>query len=158
MRVTLVRPPMNKAFLREPDQTDSLCPGCQSVGQTVGPQTLNAHLPPEVRRTLAESAYFCPNSRCRVVYYDDFAGIVTREVMQGPISAKDADAPLCACFGVMRSEIESDVENGVVTRTRAAVLKAQSDQAKCATMAPNGRTCVPELQGHYIRCKQQTGG
>ena len=149
---------MNKAFLREPEQTDSRCPGCQSVGHAVGPETLNARLAAEVRRTLAESGYFCPNGRCHVVYYDDFASVVKRDSVTGPIPIKDADAPLCACFGVTRSDIEADVEEGVVTRTRAAVLKAQSDQAQCATLAPNGRTCVPEVQGHYIRCKQRAGG
>ena len=149
---------MNKAFLREPEQIDSRCPGCQSVGHAVGPETLNARLAADVRRTLAESGYFCPNGRCHVVYYDDFASVVKRDSVTGPIPIKDADAPLCACFGVTRSDIEADVEEGVVTRTRAAVLKAQSDQAQCSTLAPNGRTCVPEVQGHYIRCKQRAGG
>ena len=145
---------MNKAFLREPEQADARCPGCQSVGQVVGPQTLNAQLTPVVRKTLAESGYFCSNVRCEVVYYDDFAGAVSRQAFQQAIPLKDADAPLCACFGVMRSDIEEDVEEGGVTRTRAAVLKAQSDEARCATQAPNGRTCAPELQRYYLRCKQ----
>ncbi len=145
---------MNKAFLREPEQTDARCPGCQSVGQAVGPQTLNAQLSLATRQTLAESGYFCPNDRCDVVYYDDFAGAISRPAFPQPIPLKDADAPLCACFGVMRSDIEADVEAGGVTRTRAAVLKAQSDEARCATQAPNGRTCAPELQRYYLRCKQ----
>ena len=149
---------MNKAFLREPEQVDSRCPGCQSVGHAVGPGTLNARLAADVRRTLAESGYFCPNTRCQVVYYDDFASVVKRDSVPGLIPIKDADAPLCACFGVTRSDVEADVEEGVVTRTRAAVLKAQSDQARCGTLAPNGRTCVPEVQGHYMRCKQRAGG
>ena len=149
---------MNKAFLREPEQSDSRCPGCQSVGHAVGPETLQARLPAEVRRTLAESAYFCPNGRCPIVYYDDFASVVKREIIPGPIPIKDADAALCACFGVTRADIEADVEEGIVKRTRAAVLQAQSDQAQCTKLAPNGRTCVPEVQGHYIRCKQRAGG
>jgi hypothetical protein len=149
---------MNKAFLREPEQIDSRCPGCQSVGQAVGPATLDARLSADARRALADSAYFCPNGRCQVVYYDDFASIVTRDAFPEPIPINDADAPLCSCFGVTRSDIEADVEEGVVSRTRTAVLKAQSDQAKCAILAPNGRSCVPEVQGHYIRCKQRATG
>ncbi len=148
---------MNKAFLREPEQSDSRCPACESVGHFVGPLTLNARLPPDVRRKLAESAYFCPNGRCAVVYYDDFASVVKRDLVTGPIPTKDIDAPLCACFGVTRADIEADVEQGVVTRTRAAVLQAQSDAAHCATLAPNGRTCAPELQGYLMRCRQRIG-
>jgi hypothetical protein len=149
---------MNKAFIREPDQTDSRCPRCDSLGHSVGPQTLNARLSAEARRGLAESAYFCPASQCDVVYYDDFAGVVMRSSVPGPIPIKDLDAPLCGCFGLTREEIEQDVAEGGVARTRAGVLKAQSDEARCATLAPNGRTCVPEVQGYYLRCKKQAGG
>ena len=138
---------MNKAFLREPDQVDARCPRCQSVGHAVGPQTLNARLPAEARNRLADSAYFCPDDRCDVVYYDDFESVVLRSVIAGPIPIKDYDAPLCACFGLTREEIEQDVAEGGVARTRAAVQRAQSSDARCATMAPNGRSCVAEVQG-----------
>jgi hypothetical protein len=146
---------MNKAFIREPDQVDSRCPRCDSLGHPVGPQTLDARLAVDVRRVLSERAYFCPDGQCDVVYYDDFGGMVKRASVPGPIPIKDADAPLCACFGLTREEIERDVEEGVVTRTRTAVLRAQSDEARCTTLAPNGRTCVPEVQGHYLKCKQR---
>jgi hypothetical protein len=108
---------MNKAFVREPDDVASRCPKCQSLGQPVGPQTLNAQLAPDVRRSLAESACFCPSEQCDVVYFDDFAGVVTRDAFDHPISVKDADAPLCSCFGLMREDIEDDVAEGVVVRT-----------------------------------------
>ena len=146
---------MNKAFTREPDQVDSRCPRCDSSGHSVGPQTLAAHLKEDVRKVLAESAYFCPDSRCPVVYYDDFGAVVTRDSVLGPIPIKDVDAPLCACFGLTREEIELDIDEGGVARTRAAVLRAQSDEARCATLAPNGRTCVPEVQGYFLKCKQR---
>lgn len=145
---------MNKAFLREPDQVDSRCPRCDSAGHPVGPQTLNARLSPDVRKVLAERAYFCPDMQCPVVYYDDFGGMVKRDSVPGPIPIKDADAPLCACFGVTREDIEQDLEEGGVVRTRAAVLRAQSSEARCVTQAPNGRSCVPEVQGYYLKRKQ----
>ena len=146
---------MNKAFLREPDQVDSRCPRCDAAGHPVGPQTLNARLSADARRVLAETAYFCPDSHCDVVYYDDFGSVVLRSAVPGPIPIKDGDAPLCACFGFTREEIELAVEEGGVARTRAAVQRAQSGEARCATMAPNGRPCVPELQGCYFKCKQR---
>ena len=146
---------MNKAFIREPDQVDSRCPRCDAMGHPVGPLTLAARLAADVRRVLAERAYFCPDCQCDVVYYDDFGGVVKRASVPGLIPIKDADAPLCACFGLTRDDIERDVEEGVVTRTRAAVLRAQSDEARCTTLAPNGRTCIPEVQGYYLKCKQR---
>ena len=146
---------MNKAFVREPDQVDSRCPRCDSQGHAVGPQTLAVWLSPDQRKVLAERAYFCANSQCPVVYYDDFAGIVDRAVLQGPIPVKDLDAPLCACFGLTREDVELDIDEGGVSRTKAAVLRAQSDEARCATQAPNGRTCVPEVQGYYLKCRKR---
>lgn len=146
---------MNKAFVREPDETTSRCPKCQNIGQPVGPQTLSAQLTPELRRRLAESASFCPSAQCDVVYFDDFSGVVTRESLTRLIPIKDADAPLCSCFGLKRDDIEVDVAEGVVIRTKAAILKAQSSEARCTTLAPNGRSCVAEVQGYFLKCKQR---
>ena len=146
---------MNKAFMREPDEATSRCPSCQTIGQPVGPQTLNAQLKPELRRRLAESASFCPNGQCDVVYFDDFSGVVTRESFSDLIAIKDADAPICSCFGFKRDDIEEDIAEGVVTRTKAAILKAQSGEARCTTLAPNGRSCISDVQGYFLKCKQR---
>lgn len=146
---------MNKAFMREPDQVDRRCPRCDSPGHPVGPETLAAWLTAEARKLLAESAYFCPDERCSVVYYDDFGGVVGRAFVTRPIPIKDVDAPLCACFGLTREEIELDLEEGGVTRTRAVVLRARTDEARCTTLAPNGRPCVAEVQGYYLKCQQR---
>ena len=56
---------------------------------------------------------------------------------------KDPAAPLCACFGLTRAEIEQDVREGVVTRTKAALGKANSPQARCSERAANGRPARP---------------
>lgn len=147
--------PMNKAFLREPDQVDSRCPACDSVGQSVGPQTLESFLPAELRRRFAETASFCRTETCPVVYFDEFGARVDRAELSRPLPLKDADAPLCGCFGLMRDDVETDIREGVVTRTKAVVLKSQSDAARCTTQAPNGRSCLAEVQGYFVRCQQR---
>lgn len=144
---------MNKAFLREPDQADSRCPVCDAVGQSVGPQTLAAQLSDELRRRFANSAAFCRSETCPVVYFDDYGATVRREEILHAIPLKDVDAPLCGCFGLTRDDVEQDVAEGVVTRTKAVVLKAESAEARCSTHAPNGRPCLAEVQGYYLRCK-----
>ena len=146
---------MNKAFVREPDEFPSSCPSCQTKGQPVGPETLDAQLSAEVRRGLAESAYFCSNSFCAVVYFDDFGAIVDRSAFAHLVPVKDPEAPICSCFGLSRVDIELDVEEGVVTRTKAAIGKAQSSEARCASKAPNGRSCVQDLQCYYIKHKMR---
>jgi hypothetical protein len=146
---------MNKAFVREPDEFPSRCPCCQSTGQPVGPETLNAQLSVDVRSGLAESAYFCPDGICDVVYFDDYSAVVTRSEFKHLIPIKDAEAPICSCFGLKREDIELDVDEGCVTRTKAAVQRAQSTEARCTSKAPNGRSCVHELQCYYLRYKQR---
>lgn len=146
---------MNKAFVREPDDFPTRCPACQSQGIAVGPETLDAQLTFDVRRTLAESAYFCADHFCDVVYYDDYSAVVNRSDFDHLIPIKDEEAPICGCFGLKRSDIELDVEEGGVTRTKAAIQKAQSNEARCVSKSPSGRSCVQELQTYYIKHKQR---
>lgn len=147
---------MNKAFLREPDQAESRCPACGSVGQNIGPHTLAAQLPEELRRRFAETAAFCRSENCPVVYFDDFGARVERTEIGHPIPIKDVEAPLCGCFGLTRDDIEQDIAEGVVTRTKAVVLKAQSADARCSTLAPNGQPCLADVQGYFVRCKNRS--
>lgn len=147
---------MNKAFMREPDEFPSRCPSCQSIGQPVGPETLNSQLPIDTRRSLSETAYFCPDSQCDVVYFDDYSAVVTRREFHGVIAIKDAEAPLCSCFGLKRDDVELDIANAEVFRTKAAILKAQSSDARCTTQAPNGRSCVQEIQRYFLKLKQES--
>ena len=146
---------MNKAFVREPDEFPTRCPGCQTKGQPVGPETLDAQLSFDVRRTLAESAYFCADNFCDVVYFDDYSAVVNRSEFDHLIPIKDPEAPICGCFGLKRADIELDVEEGGVTRTKAAIQKAQSGEARCVSKSPSGKSCVQDLQCYYIKHKQR---
>lgn len=146
---------MNKAFVREADEGPSRCPECRSVGTPVLSVTLAAHLPEAVRLRIAETADFCSDPHCPVVYFDDFGSVVRRDIFPGPIAGKDLDAVLCSCFGLTREDVDLDIAEGSVMRTRAAVEKAQSPEARCQTCAPSGRSCLAAVQGYYY---QQIGG
>jgi hypothetical protein len=149
---------MNKAFVREIEDGPSRCPKCGSVGLPVGDETLTAWLPAAERRQFTQTAAFCPAAQCAVVYFDDFGTVVTRDAITVPIPVKDLDAPLCSCFGLTREEIERDVAEGVVTRTKAAVLQAQSPEARCRTRAPHGQSCLAAVQGYYLQCRNTAAG
>ena len=69
-----------------------------------------------------------------------------------PVYPKDADAPICACFGLTRQDIERDVQEGVVTRVKAILAKANSAEAR-TRMAANGCSCVPYVQKYYMQCR-----
>src|SRR5262245_51487699 len=110
---------MNKAFVREPEDTGQrFCPRCGSLGTGVRGETLDAQLTEENRRLLGDEAWFCPFGRCDVVYFDDFDRVVDRQVFGQPVYPKDPSAPICSCFGLTLDDIEADVQEGGVRRVK----------------------------------------
>jgi hypothetical protein len=142
---------MNKAFVREPDVTAEYCPRCGSAGDSVGEITLAAQLTEQQRRNLAIPANFCPIPSCEVAYFDAFERFVLAADLTRPVYPKNADAPICACFGLTCDDIDQDIAEGGVTRVRAAIAKAKSAEACCAQRAPNGRPCVALVQRYYMQ-------
>ncbi len=148
---------MNKAFVREPDDNGQLsCPACGSLGVPVVRETWQAHVRPEAMTGLAEGAFFCPFARCEVVYFDMFERRVTTDMMQAGVYPKDPAAPICACFGLTREDVEADVHEGTVTRVRALLAKAASPDAHCRTLAADGQSCAKEVQRYFM--KLRSGG
>ena len=75
-----------------------------------------------------------------------------------PVYPKNPAAPLCACFGLTREDVEEDIREAGVTRTRVCVEKAKSAEARCAVASPSGQSCVAEVQRYYMRLRSQAGG
>ena len=146
---------MNKAFVREPDSDVDYCPRCGSPGQVVSGEVLANFLSPDKRQTLVEPANFCPSPRCEVVYFDAFERAVLTKDLEKLVYPKDPDAPLCACFGLTRRDVERDVAEGVVTRVRAVIEKSKSPDAQCAQLAANGQSCTAYVQKCYIECRTE---
>jgi len=148
---------MNKAFVREPEQTGDYCPRCGSQGKAVGVEVLKSYLTDQQRRGLAEPVNFCPSPKCGVAYFDGMERVVMASELACPVYPKDPTAPICACFGLTRHDIEQDVAEGVVTRTKAVLEKAKSTQARCAQMAANGEPCIAYVQKYYMECRKRKG-
>ena len=144
---------MNKAFVREPDQTVDYCPRCGSKGEPVGDVTLKTHLSDEQRSRISNPAAFCPSPKCRVAYFDAFERVILAADLPRPVYPKDPNAPLCACFGVTRAEIEADVREGVVTCTKKVLENAKSAEARCSALAANGQSCEAYVQKYYLQCR-----
>lgn len=146
---------MNKAFVREPDDTgERRCPRCGSLGESVGPETLAAQLRPEGLQAVSESAWFCPFARCEVAYFDALERFVSVDLLRAPAYPKDPTAPLCRCFNFGIDDVEQDLREGGVTRVKALVQRAKSAEARCATMAPNGRSCIGEVQRYFLKRRE----
>ena len=115
--------------------------------------TLKTHLSDEQRSRITDPAAFCPSPKCRVAYFDSFERVILAADLERPVYPKDPNAPMCACFGLTRADIEQDVQEGVVTRTKAALEKAKSPEARCSEMAANGQPCIAYVQKYYMQCR-----
>lgn len=145
---------MNKAFVREPDSSAPVrCPRCGSQGTSVGAVTLDAWLSPESRRMMPDTANFCPFQRCEVVYFDHFERVITVDEIDRRVYPKHPSAPICGCFGFSLDDIEADLADGGVARTKAIVARSKSAEAHCLTAAVDGRCCAAEVQRNYMRMK-----
>ena len=146
---------MNKAFIREPDDTGELhCPACGSLGVAVQRATWEAHIRRGATEGLADSAFFCPFARCDVVYFDMFERRVTTDALSHGVYPKDPQAPICGCFGLTAEDVEADIREGAPMRVRQVVARAKSDEAHCRTMSPSGQSCVAEVQRYYMKLRQ----
>ncbi len=147
---------MNKAFVKEQDSTEGRCPRCGSPGTAVFQATLQQHLAHAALENLTDSAFFCAQPRCPVVYFDLFDRVVEESAVKTPVYPKDPAAPLCACFGLTCDDVEQDIREGVVTRTRACVERAKSPAARCGTASPSGQSCTAEVQRYYMKRRAES--
>lgn len=149
---------MNKAFVREPDDTGEYCPRCGSKGEPVGSVTLQAHVPEAQWGRIAKAANFCPSAQCPVAYFDNFERVILAAELLRPVYPKDPEAPICACFGLTRAEIEEDARRGEVARVKTVLERARSPEARCVERAVNGRPCIAFVQKYYLQCLQGNAG
>ncbi len=144
---------MNKAFIREADATDVLCPQCGAAGTGVPRVTIDSLVPADARRVLATTAYFCATPRCPVAYFDAFEAVVLVDRLAKPVYPKDPVAPLCPCFGLTSEDVAADAADSVPRRIRDLLARSKTSDAHCETASPTGRNCLPEVQRYYFRLR-----
>jgi hypothetical protein len=148
---------MNKAFVREPeDDGRAYCPRCGNLGLPVERGPLDTHIRPESRAKMQDDAWFCGFSRCDVAYFNLFDAVVSMDELNAPVYPYDANAPICACFGLTYNDVEADVRDDQPTRIRDLIAKSKTDAAQCHTLAANGRSCLSAVQELYMRLRAKT--
>ena len=144
---------MNKAFVREPDTTDVLCPRCGAAGVSTLRAAFETNVPLEARRSLAASTYFCSTPSCPVAYFDAFEATVPIDALNHPVYPKDPRAALCACFGLTMDDVEADIAEGTPIRIRGLLAKSKSSEAHCEELSPTGRSCIADVQRCYFKLR-----
>jgi hypothetical protein len=151
---------MNKAFVREPeDDGRAYCPRCKNLGSPVNSGPLDTHIRPEFRAKMLDSAWFCGFHRCEVAYFNQFGGTVTMDELNAPVYPYDANAPICACFGLTYDDVVADADDTIPKRIREVHARTKAGEAQCHIRAADGRSCMAALQELYMRLRSQnTGG
>jgi hypothetical protein len=147
---------MNKAFVREPEADGrQYCPRCGALGLPVGSGPLDQYVRPEARSKMGEGAWFCNFPRCEVAYFNELEEVVLTSELTKPVYPKDFDATLCACFGFPYEDVEEDVREGKPTRIRELLAKSKTPEARCASLAADGRCCMAAVQELYMKLRGQ---
>ena len=147
---------MNKAFIREPEPDGrAFCPRCGSLGVPVEYGPLDAHILPEFRNKVGDFAWFCAFPRCDAAYFNLFDAVVSIAELNGPVYPKDLDAPICPCFGLTYDDVAADAAEGTPRRIRENLARSQSDEARCESLAPDGRNCITAVQELYVRLRMK---
>ena len=146
---------MNKAFVRESEfDGRAYCPKCGSLGNPVTQSTLDHHVPSPARNRLGDSAWFCDFGSCEIAYFDLFEQTVLATELRSPVYPKCNVAPICACFGFRIEDIEADLEVDEPVRIRELLEKSKSGDARCQTLAADGRCCMRVVQRLYMAWRQ----
>jgi len=147
---------MNKAFVREPeDDGSAFCPKCGTRGIPVWNGPMDTHIRQDARPRMGDRAWFCNSPRCGVAYFIPEGPIISVDELNASVYPKDLDAPLCACFGLTYDDVEADVRDGHPIRVRELLAKSKSPQARCATLASDGRCCMTAVQELYLRLRSR---
>lgn len=145
---------MNKAFVREPEQDDSVyCPRCGLPGLPVGAGPLDTHVREDIRDRLPATAWYCSQSSCDVAYFTPLGVVVLLSELRSGVYPYDPDAPLCACFGLSYDDVLADVDAGVPTRIRQLLADSRTSAAACALKAVDGQCCLTQVQKLYLKLR-----
>jgi hypothetical protein len=150
---------MNKAFIREPEfDGRAFCPRCGTLGTPVEAGPLDTHIRPESRSKMHDSAWFCNFARCDVAYFNLYDAIVSVDELNSPVYPHDPDAPICACFGLTYDDVLADVGDDEPARIRRLIGLMKTSEARCHSLAADGRPCLSAVQELYMRLRSKSRG
>ncbi len=140
---------MSRAFIKESDSPEPRCPACGMFGSAVSLATVAANLssPPSFHG----DPLYCSNPECQVAYFDAYGSRVNRDSLRLVAWPKDAEGPVCSCFGVTADAIEEWAHSGEKTELKALLARIERGEGRCATAAPDGQCCAMELRRVFMR-------
>jgi len=121
------------------------CPVCGNTGRRVTARTLDHHLPAQRRAAFGDTATFCLNPSCEVVYCNSAGDVIRKGETVLPVTIKDSgdDVYVCYCFEFTRGDLRSDLakhgETDIPERIADGVRQGRCD---CEAKNPQGACCL----------------
>ena len=89
-----------------------------------------------------QACCFCDDPHCDVVYFGIDGSTITKDQLRTKVGIKetDADALICYCFGVSKTEAQTN------TKAKKFVVEQTKDSlCSCRTYNPSGRCCLKDF-------------
>jgi len=115
---------------------------CGTEGWKVKKITVGNHLNPEYWHLLDESFYFCPNSDCEVVYFNENVTFTVKEVKTKVFfKEKGSPKPLCYCKQVTEEDVVQAIKDGARSVEDVERITGVGNGGYCIVTNPSGRCC-----------------
>lgn len=122
-----------------------VCPVCRKTGRRMTALTLDHHVPEPLRGKLGDTAGFCSNAACDVVYFDSEGTLIRKGETVLPVTIKDPgdEVLVCYCFDFRRSDIRRDLQaRGATTIPEEIKNGVREGRCDCERKNPQGTCCL----------------
>ena|SRR5438445_5387 len=136
------------------------CHGCGTQSRPVSRKTVLLMLrPPFLEDALSGTFSFCPDSDCRIVYFEEHGTRVFTtddlRIVVG-VKANSDPIPVCYCFGFDESHLREEISQvGNTTIPDRISSLIREGLCACEARNPSGVCCLGEVNRTAKRLKQK---
>jgi hypothetical protein len=136
------------------------CNRCGTQGRPVSRKTMPLMLRPHfLEGALSGTFSFCPDSDCRIVYFEEQGGRVFTtddlRVVVG-VKAKSDPIPVCYCFGLDESHFRDEISQmGSTTIPDRISSLIREGLCACEARNPSGACCLGEVNRTAKRLREE---
>lgn len=151
---------VHSADSSEKEVSTQPCSACGAQCRPVSSKTVLLMLRPHLlEEALSGTFSFCPDSDCRIVYFEEQGSRVftcddLREVVG--VKASADPIPLCYCFGFEESHLREEIaQTGSTTIPNRIARLIRESLCACEARNPSGVCCLGEVNRTAKRLKKE---
>ncbi len=126
------------------------CPICGNKGNKVKNDTMIHHVK-DISKMGDRGYFFCSNSECDVVYFQDketfTINMVNKEI--GLKNTSSSQSSICYCYNYPRSEL---YDESIIDKIN---IRIENYGSRCDIRNPSGRCCLKDIKHTQKECKEE---